>query len=803
MRHLATLLTFILPLMLLAQAPQAFDFQGIARTADGQVIATQAITLRLSIRSGAPSGSVSYQETHAITTNAFGLFMLQVGQGTPIAGDFTTIGWGGGAHFLQGELDAAGGGNFTDMGTQQLRSVPYAMHALNGIPGGGSSGQLLTNCNGVATWTTDGQCPGDISGLACNNAVHTGALYAGFPAGTVSSTVPYTGGNGGPYEAQSFSSTGVTGLTATLASGNFAPYCTGSGTLVFTISGTPSGVGTASFALTVGGQSCTIERTVTAGIQGATASCGASNVHNPDLVYGQMTDQQGNTYRTIVIGSQEWMAENLQTSNYRNGDAIAYRPNDGDWQYGTGGAFSYPQNNGANQCPYGKLYNWYAVSDPRNVCPTGWHVPSDGEWQTLETALGMPASELNNTGGRGLSQNVGGKLKAVSPLWLSPNTGATDSSGFTGLPGGYRYNGGSYFTITNSGYWWTTTQFSSTAAMSRSLNFNSAVATRVSQGKAYGLSVRCVKDSKPAVTTSSVSVVDHTSATCGGMVSDDGGYSVTAHGVCWSTSPGPTVALPTKTIDGNGVGSFTSSITGLAPGPTYYVRAYATNAVGTGYGNEITFTTLGAGQFTDINGNVYDTIAIGTQVWMKQNLKVANYRNGDSIPTNLSNTTWQNTTSGAYAIYNNTAANDSIYGKLYNWYAVADPRGLCPTGWHLPSDAEWQTLEIALGLPAYEANSTGNRGSSQNVGGKIKAVSPLWSSPNTGANNSSGFTGLPGGYRYYIGPYDVIGNGGGWWSSTQYSPTDAWYRLVYNNYGSVLRYNSNKRDGSSVRCVRD
>lgn len=339
--------------------------------------------------------------------------------------------------------------------------------------------------------------------------------------------------------------------------------------------------------------------------------------------------------------------------------------------------------------------------------------------------------------------------------------------------------------------------------MSRSLNFNSAVATRVSQGKAYGLSVRCVKDSKPAVTTSSVSGVDPTSATCGGMVSDDGGYSVTARGVCWSTSPGPTVALPTKTIDGNGVGSFTSSITGLAPGPTFYVRAYATNAVGTGYGNEITFTTLGAGQFTDINGNVYDTIAIGTQVWMKQNLKVANYRNGDSIPTNLSNTTWQNTTSGAYAIYNNTAANDSIYGKLYNWYAVADPRGLCPTGWHLPSDAEWQTLEIALGLPAYEANSTGNRGSSQNIGGKIKAVSPLWSSPNTGANNSSGFTGLPGGYRYYIGPYDVIGNGGGWWSSTQYTPNGAWYRYLYFNYGSVLRLDTNKSNGLSVRCLRD
>jgi len=487
MRHVTSLLAVIIPLLLLAQAPQAFDFQGIARTADGQVIATQAITLRLSIRSGTVSGTVSYQETHAITTNAFGLFTVQVGQGTPTEGGFTAIGWGAGAHFLQVELDAAGGGNFTDMGTQQLRSVPYAMHALNGIPGGGSSGQLLTNCNGVATWTTDGQCPGDISGLECNNAVHSGALYAGFPAGTVSSTVPYTGGNGGPYEGQSFSSTGVTGLTATLASGNYAPYCTGSGTLVFTISGTPSGVGTASFALTVGGQSCTIERTVTAGIQGATASCGASNVHNPDLVYGQMTDQQGNTYRTIVIGTQEWMAENLQTNNYRNGDAIPFRPNDGDWQYGTGGAFSYPQFNGANQCPYGKLYNWDAVTDPRNVCPTGWHVPTIGDWGVLVDHLGGSAV-------------AGGKMKTTGEqYWNSPNYQATNASGFSGLAAGVRQQSGSYFAFRIYAEWWSASEVNSSEAYGIGITtyapWSGDVPDVYSGGpKRQGRSVRCVRD---------------------------------------------------------------------------------------------------------------------------------------------------------------------------------------------------------------------------------------------------------------------------------------------------------------------
>ena len=305
----------------------------------------------------------------------------------------------------------------------------------------------------------------------------------------------------------------------------------------------------------------------------------------------------------------------------------------------------------------------------------------------------------------------------------------------------------------------------------------------------------------PTVTTTALSSVQNTTALSGGTISSDGGSAVTARGVCWSTSPGPTVALATKTSNGSGTGGFTSNISGLSKNTTYYLRAYATNAVGTAYGNEISFTTLNL--LTDIDGNAYDTVVIGTQVWMSKNLRVSKYRNGDPIPTNLSNTTWSSTTSGAYAIYNNTMANDSIYGKLYNWYAVADPRGLCPVGWHVPSDAEWQTLETALGMPAAELNNTGGRGSAQNVGGKMKSVSPLWLSPNTGATNSSGFSGLPGGYRDNLGSYDAVGYDGYWWSSTQSSATYAWYRFLYYANGNVYRLNYAKRYGFSVRCVRD
>ena len=193
---------------------------------------------------------------------------------------------------------------------------------------------------------------------------------------------------------------------------------------------------------------------------------------------------------------------------------------------------------------------------------------------------------------------------------------------------------------------------------------------------------------------------------------------------------------------------------------------------------------------TDIDGNVYNTVTIGTQVWMKENLKVSKYRNGDPIPTNLTDAAWGAATTGAYSIYNNDAANNTTYGKLYNWYAVVDSRNLCPVGWHVPSDAEWTTLENYLGGSAI-------------AGGKLKSTSSLWSEPNTGATNESGFSGLPGGLRYTDGPYEYFGNLGYWWSSTESSTTNAWNRALDYGFGFANRNFNNKQFGLSVRCLRD
>jgi uncharacterized protein (TIGR02145 family) len=316
------------------------------------------------------------------------------------------------------------------------------------------------------------------------------------------------------------------------------------------------------------------------------------------------------------------------------------------------------------------------------------------------------------------------------------------------------------------------------------------------------------------LTTTTVSSITSTTASSGGNISNDGGAAVTARGVVWSTSQNPTIALTTKTNNGTGTGTFTSSITGLSLGTVYYVRAYATNSAGTAYGNQQTLTTTTAvsgvfnpnltyGTMIDNDGNTYKTIVIGTQTWMAENLKTTKYRNGNAIPTNLTDAAWTAATTGAYAIYNNDAVNNTIYGKLYNWYAVADSRNLCPTGWHVPSDGECKTLEISLGMSASDADLAGNRGTAQNVGGKLKSTSSLWTAPNTGATNESGFSGLPGGPRNYDGTYLDVGGSGFWWSSTGNSTTNAWGRVLLYYNGDSLRNLNDKRNGFSVRCLRD
>ena len=184
-------------------------------------------------------------------------------------------------------------------------------------------------------------------------------------------------------------------------------------------------------------------------------------------------------------------------------------------------------------------------------------------------------------------------------------------------------------------------------------------------------------------------------------------------------------------------------------------------------------------------------ITIGGQTWAPKNLDVVTYRNGDPIPEVQAASTWSNLTTGAWCYYENNTANGTTYGKLYNWYAVNDARGLAPNGYHIPTDAEWTTLSSYLG-------------GTVTAGGKMKeAGTSHWLSPNTNATNSSGLTGLPGGCRGTTGGFGDIGASGYWWSSSVYNTSLAWYRNLYCYDGYVYSYSFYRQTGFSVRCLRD
>ncbi len=204
----------------------------------------------------------------------------------------------------------------------------------------------------------------------------------------------------------------------------------------------------------------------------------------------------------------------------------------------------------------------------------------------------------------------------------------------------------------------------------------------------------------------------------------------------------------------------------------------------------------------------WQPLTIGSQVWMLKNLDVDHYRNGDSIPEVRDSTEWANLKSGAWCYYLNDTTNGEIYGKLYNWYALNDPRGICPEGWHIPTDNEWKTLEMCLGISKEDSDKNGFRGI--NEGGKLKeSGTGYWQSPNTGGTNESGFTALPGGVRDDLGTFNLIGLNGFWWSATMdtaspyWLPPRAWGRRLDNIRASIIRAQGNYLTGKSVRCVKD
>ena len=317
----------------------------------------------------------------------------------------------------------------------------------------------------------------------------------------------------------------------------------------------------------------------------------------------------------------------------------------------------------------------------------------------------------------------------------------------------------------------------------------------------------------PSLTTSGVSSITSFTAISGGSISSDGGSPINSRGVVWDLNHNPTISLSTKTSDGTGIGSFTSNISNLSPNTTYYVRAYITNANGTTYGNEITFMTLSIQGYsfvqgspvTEIDGNTYPTIITSCgQTWMQKNLTAGHYRNGNAIANITSSPLWSILTTPAWCWYKNDSIAYSAYGRLYNWFAATDIRGIAPVGWHIPTNSDWKKLIKCIDPNA--DTSCQSCITSYSAGGAMKESGLLhWANPNVVTTLRSGFNALPGGYRYAGMSIDFtdITAFGYWWSTSEYSPTNASNFQLFNYDSIVVQNNYSKYLGYSVRCVKD
>ena len=769
MKHIVTIIAIVLvSVNTFAQAPNRISYQAEVRNTNNSLVVNQLVGIRISILQGSTTSPAVYVETHTPSTNANGLISIQIGGGIT-SGNFANINWGNGPYFLKTETDPTGGTNYSISGTNQLLSVPYALFSNssnNGVPAGGINGQILTNCNGVPTWTTGGICPGTVSALICSAANNTGNLTFGVSSTNVSSSVPYSGGNGGPHNGQTVASTGVIGLTATLTAGIFA---NGAGNLTYTITGTPASSGTAGFALNIGGKTCTLTRTVNLPIgtissinclsasnsgtltQGVVASSVSSSIPytggNGGTHNGQTVSSTGVTGLTATLSAGIFAigAGNLTYT-------ISGTP-------ASNGSASFALNIGGKTCTLTRNVNLPIGAISSLNCASASNIGTI----TQGFAASGVSSSISYTGGNGGTHN-GQTVASTGVTGLS----ATVTSGIFA-------NGSGSLTYTITG----------TPTNSGTANFLLNIG-----GKTCNLT-------RTVLLLGTITSLNCATAVNAGLLTQGIAASNTSSVVPYSGGNGG--VYNAQTIPSTGVTGLTASITAgsfvIGAGSLTYIVTGTPASGGTASfvlnigGKTCVLTRMV--NVTDIDGNSYSTVAIGNQIWMKENLKVSKYRNGEAIPTGLSNTTWAETTTGAYAIYNNDASNNTTYGKLYNWYAIADPRNVCPIGWHVPNDAEWTTLTTFL--------------SGESVaGGKMKSTgTQYWFSPNASATNESGFTGLPGGYRYDTGTFGYSGGLGAWWSSTAQDSNNAWYRYLFYYYGAAYRFDANKHYGYSVRCIKD
>ena len=643
MRKVYFLVFFIfIAFSITAQVPQAFKYQAIARDDAGNILPSWDIGLRISIVEKEQDGQAVYVETQQVKSNLYGLITLAIGEGNVMTGDFGSITWGDNKYFIKVEMDINGEQDFKEMGTTQLYAVPYALYAEK------AGGIVETERKQLETGRKNPHI-----NLKTNGGNRSGTPNTKFPAkGHSFTNIDY--GNLG---------VGTTTPVEKLeVNGNIKANI-----LFLTDS--------------KGNQwELVIDTTGGFHILDRFAQCG-------DSLYDF---RDGRYYQTVLIGVQCWMADNLNMGDRIDG---------GTDQTDNGDIEKYCFSNLEIKCDtFGGLYQWNEMMQYTNgfenngICPQSWHVPTKPEWDVM----------INLFGGGNFA---GGAMKITgTQFWKTPNTGATNSSGFTGLGAGqWDYSTGGFHHIRELGLFWSGTDDGGTNALRIITYHNKILASRTDASQESGFSVRCIKNFE-----------------CGDSLID---YQ---------------------------------------------------------------------------DGKKYGTILIGTQCWMSQNLNVGNRING--IDNQIDNGNIEK------YCYDDLETNCDEYGGLYQWdemmqYVTTEgTRGICPEGFHLPTDAEFKVLEgnvdSHFGVGSPEWDPVGDRGF--DVGYHLKSTTG-WDSGGNG-DDYFGFTALPVGFRTYSGVFGNLGGHTTFWLSTENIGSN---RTLYFGHNKVNRSPFDKMQGFSVRCLQD
>ena len=565
MKHLYLCLLVILLLIAttFAQTPQAINYQGLARDNSGIVIVNHLVALRLSVLGGSSNGTAIYVETHSKTTDAYGLFNLLIGQGTVVSGTFSSISWGVNSYYLKVEIDPTGGTNYQLAGVSQFASVPYAMYAANSggcTPGSnpgdmlywngsawvvvpaGMHGQQLTFCNGIPTW---GGCPP----LVTTNA-----------AGSITSTTATCGGNVTNDGGVSVTAKGVCYNTApnpTIANSIVAG---GTGTGSFTSNLTSLAAGTTyyirAYATNSNGTAYGSQVIITTLALPVVTTTAASSITSTSVQSGGNVSSDGGaivTTRGVCYNT----SPTPTTANSIVGGGSGTGSFSSNLTGLTMGTTYYIRAYATNSV--GTVYGDEIIITTLALPTITTSAASSVTSTTLSTGGNVTADGGATVSARGVCYSNSSAPTIASSIVANGAGSGTFTSNLTGLTSGATYHIRAY--ATNS------------------------------VGTGYGAEIIVTTLSLPTITTAAISSITTSSAISGGNVTNDGGAAITARGVCWGTSSSPTIA-GSKTSDGTGTGSFTSSMTGLTPNTLYHVRAYATNNIGTAYGDDLSFTTL-------------------------------------------------------------------------------------------------------------------------------------------------------------------------------------------------------------------